>query len=236
MLDKSPLTHPAAPSRQPAPVSTNADQHRRTKDQLNGHAHDYDQEGDGRVSLYAGFCRTASDNVGGALPVRLSVARPCRRSSRPATGMEQVWGPPRPARTTAADHRRLPLAAQIPQEGVPGDHILYGLIRLQAAHRSQPALELPVIGLDRIIGVLLGGAPAAEGWFRVVGPEALPAGGVVFAFLVRPAHLRRRQCHGCDMRRRCAAVGRRRTISEAPVPGISVHALRPAWTLTPTGR
>jgi hypothetical protein len=50
-------------------------------------------------------------------------------------------------------------AAQILNEGLPGDHDLCCSIRLQAAHLSQPALELPVIGLDRVVGVLLDVVP-----------------------------------------------------------------------------
>jgi hypothetical protein len=46
-------------------------------------------------------------------------------------------------------------AAQILHEGVPGDHHVRGAIGLKSAHRSQSALELAVIRLDRIVGVPL---------------------------------------------------------------------------------
>ena len=42
-------------------------------------------------------------------------------------------------------------AAQIPQEGVAGDHHLRGPIRSSAAHRSQPVLELAVISFYRVV-------------------------------------------------------------------------------------
>jgi hypothetical protein len=46
-------------------------------------------------------------------------------------------------------------SAEVLQEGVPGDHDLCCSIGLESTHRSQPALELAVIGLDRIIRILL---------------------------------------------------------------------------------
>jgi len=46
-------------------------------------------------------------------------------------------------------------AAQILEEGVPGDHHVRGPIGWQAAPWSQPALELTVMGFYRVVGVLL---------------------------------------------------------------------------------
>ena len=43
--------------------------------------------------------------------------------------------------------------AEVLHEGVPGDDRLRGPVRAQAAHRSEPVLELTVIGLDRIVRV-----------------------------------------------------------------------------------
>jgi hypothetical protein len=42
---------------------------------------------------------------------------------------------------------------------VSGDDRLRGPVRSQAAHRSEPVLELTVIGLDRIVGVPLNVMP-----------------------------------------------------------------------------
>jgi hypothetical protein len=50
-------------------------------------------------------------------------------------------------------------AAQILHEGVSGDYHLRGPIRLKAAHRFQPVLELTVIGFDRFVRVLLDVVP-----------------------------------------------------------------------------
>lgn len=46
-------------------------------------------------------------------------------------------------------------ASQVLYEGMPGDDELRAPVVLQSTHRSEPVLELPVIRLDRIIGVLL---------------------------------------------------------------------------------
>lgn len=43
-------------------------------------------------------------------------------------------------------------AAHVLQKGVAGDHYLRCPIGLQSAHRSQPALELAVIGLYPVVG------------------------------------------------------------------------------------
>jgi len=56
-----------------------------------------------------------------------------------------------PQRRGGVDAEFVVAAAQILHEGMPGDHDLRCPIRLQSAHPSQPALELPVIGLDRIM-------------------------------------------------------------------------------------
>lgn len=50
-------------------------------------------------------------------------------------------------------------AAKVLDEGVPGDHDLRGPISLQSAHRSEPALELTVVGFDRVVRVLLDVVP-----------------------------------------------------------------------------
>ncbi len=51
------------------------------------------------------------------------------------------------------------VVAKVLHEGVADDDHLRCSIRLQPTHRSQPAFELAVIGLDRIVGVLLNVVP-----------------------------------------------------------------------------
>ncbi len=55
-------------------------------------------------------------------------------------------------------------AAQVLHEGVPGDDHLRCSI-LQSAHRSEPALELAVIGLDRVVRVLIDMMPCGRSQF-----------------------------------------------------------------------
>ena len=50
-------------------------------------------------------------------------------------------------------------ASQILHEGVPGDDNLGCPISLESSHRSQPPLQLAVIGFDRIVLVLLDVVP-----------------------------------------------------------------------------
>src|SRR5262249_36844354 len=49
--------------------------------------------------------------------------------------------------------------AEILHEGVPADDRLRGPVRAQAAHRSEPVLELTVIGPDWIVGMPLNVMP-----------------------------------------------------------------------------
>jgi len=47
-------------------------------------------------------------------------------------------------------------AAQVLNEGVPGGDGAQGAIAFQAAHRPQPSLEPPVVGLHRVVSVPVG--------------------------------------------------------------------------------
>ena len=62
-------------------------------------------------------------------------------------------------------------AAQILNEGVPGDDHLGCSIGEQPAHRSEPVFELAVVGLDEVVGVLLDVVPGR-------GEEFVEYGGV----------------------------------------------------------
>jgi hypothetical protein len=64
-----------------------------------------------------------------------------------------------PQRGPGFDSKFVVAAAQILHEGVAVDHHLRGAIGLKPAHRSQPAFELTMVGLDRIVRVLLDVVP-----------------------------------------------------------------------------
>jgi hypothetical protein len=51
-------------------------------------------------------------------------------------------------------------AAEVLHERVTGDDRLCGPVRAQAAHRSEPALQLDVLGLDPVVGIAFNAVPS----------------------------------------------------------------------------
>ena len=56
--------------------------------------------------------------------------------------------------------------SQVPHEAMPNDDHPGATVLLEPAHRPQPQLEAPMVGLDPVVGVLVGAVPGR--WQQVL--------------------------------------------------------------------